>query len=98
FRVIHTFTGGADGASGSAGRMLLSHGQLYGAVTAGGIYGAGLVFELTPTPVGEWDFRTAACSALLRVNSMEPLTMEAKTALALFTSCLPGKPASGTRE
>jgi len=58
FRVIHTFTGGADGASGSAGRMLLSHGQLYGAVTAGGIYGAGLVFELTPTPVGEWDFRT----------------------------------------
>src|SRR6266566_1245561 len=57
-RVLYSFAGGADGASGSAGRMLLSHGQLYGAVTAGGIYGAGLVFELTPTPVGEWDFRT----------------------------------------
>ena len=56
FQVIHTFTGGADGASGSAGRMLLSQGALYGAVTAGGTYGAGLVFQLTHTAVGEWDF------------------------------------------
>jgi uncharacterized repeat protein (TIGR03803 family) len=58
FQVIHTFTGGADGASGSAGRMFLSQGGLYGAVTAGGTYGAGLVFELTPTTVGEWNFNT----------------------------------------
>lgn len=58
FQVIHTFTGGDDGASGSAGRMLLEHGRLYGAVTAGGMYGSGVVFELTPTAIGEWDFRT----------------------------------------
>jgi uncharacterized repeat protein (TIGR03803 family) len=58
FQVIHTFTGGADGSSGSAGRMLLSHGSLYGAATTGGLYGAGVIFELTPTPVGEWDLRT----------------------------------------
>ena len=58
FQVIHTFTGGNDGASGSAGRMLLEHGRLYGAATAGGMYGSGVVFELTPTPVGEWDFTT----------------------------------------
>jgi uncharacterized repeat protein (TIGR03803 family) len=58
FQVIHTFTGGNDGASGSAGRMLLDHGRLYGAVTAGGMFGSGVVFELTPTTVGEWDFRT----------------------------------------
>src|SRR5438477_3114084 len=57
FQVIHTFTGGDDGATGSAGRMLLHHGRLYGAATAGGMYGSGVVFELTPTPVGEWDFR-----------------------------------------
>ena len=57
FQVIHTFTGGADGASGSAGRMLVSHGRLYGAATTGGLYGSGVVFELTPTTVGEWDFR-----------------------------------------
>ena len=58
FQVIHTFTGGEDGATGSAGRMLLQHGRLYGAATAGGLYGSGVVFELTPTAVGEWDFRT----------------------------------------
>jgi len=57
FQVIHTFTGAADGATGSAGRMLLLHGRLYGAATAGGLYGSGVVFELTPTAVGEWDFR-----------------------------------------
>ena len=58
FRVIHTFTGGADGGSGSAGRMILSHGHLYGAATTGGTYGSGVVFELTPKRGGEWHFRT----------------------------------------
>jgi len=58
FQVIHTFTGGADGSSGSAGRMLLIHGSLYGAATTGGLYGGGVIFELTPTPVGGWDLRT----------------------------------------
>jgi uncharacterized repeat protein (TIGR03803 family) len=58
FTVIHTFTGGADGSSGSAGRMLWLNGRLYGAATTGGNYGSGVVFELTPTPVGEWTFRT----------------------------------------
>jgi uncharacterized repeat protein (TIGR03803 family) len=58
FRVIHAFTGGADGASGSAGRMILRQGRLYGAATAGGTYGSGVVFELTPRGIGEWNFRT----------------------------------------
>src|SRR5580765_3968137 len=58
FQVIHTFTGGVDGSSGSAGRMLLRNGELYGAATTGGTYGSGVVFQLTPTAVGEWDFRT----------------------------------------
>ena len=57
-RVIHTFTGGADGGTGSAGRMILRNGHLYGAATTGGTYGSGVVFELTPRGVGEWDFRT----------------------------------------
>src|SRR5437867_1656132 len=57
-RVIHAFTGGADGATGSAGRMILRHGHLYSAATAGGRYGSGVGFELTPTQGGEWDFRT----------------------------------------
>lgn len=80
FQVIHTFTGGDDGATGSAGRMLLQHGRLYGAATVGGLYGSGVVFELTPTAVGEWDFRVLYSfhgqpdgsfpyGALLRVSS-----------------------------
>src|SRR5438094_8178831 len=58
FRVIHTFTGGSDGGSGSAGRMILRKGRLYGAATTGGAYGSGVVFELTPRGVGDWHFRT----------------------------------------
>jgi len=58
FRVIHAFTGGADGSSGSAGRMILRKGRLYGAATTGGNYGSGVVFELTPSAVGGWHFRT----------------------------------------
>jgi uncharacterized repeat protein (TIGR03803 family) len=58
FKVIHAFTGGADGGSGSAGRMILRNGLLYGAATTGGTYGSGVVFELTPRAVGRWDFRT----------------------------------------
>lgn len=56
--VIHTFTGGADGSSGSAGRMVLRNGHLYGAATTGGTYGSGVVFELAPRATGEWHFRT----------------------------------------
>src|SRR5256885_1543846 len=56
--VLYSFIGGADGSSGSAGRMFLNHSRLYGAATTGGTYGSGVVFELTPTAVGEWDFRT----------------------------------------
>lgn len=58
FKVIHAFTGGADGSTGSAGRMILRHGHLYGAATTGGTYGSGVVFELRPAGGGEWNFRT----------------------------------------
>ena len=58
FKVIHAFTGGTDGATGSAGRMILRHGHLYGAATAGGDYGSGVVFELSPRGASEWDFKT----------------------------------------
>jgi uncharacterized repeat protein (TIGR03803 family) len=58
FKVIHAFTGGADGSSGSAGRMILRDGRLYGAATTGGSHGSGVVFELTPMAFGKWDFKT----------------------------------------
>ncbi len=57
-RVLHTFTGGSDGSSGSAGKLVLHGGHIFGAATTGGSFGAGTVFELRPTRSGEWDFKT----------------------------------------
>jgi uncharacterized repeat protein (TIGR03803 family) len=51
--VIHTFTGGVDGSTGSAGRMILDRaGNLYGVATFGGANGHGVAFELTRTQTG----------------------------------------------
>jgi uncharacterized repeat protein (TIGR03803 family) len=58
FKVIHTFTGGTDGATGSAGRLLLHAGHLYGVATAGGANGKGVAFDLTPSQAAEWNLRT----------------------------------------
>ncbi len=58
FRVIHTFTGGADGGGGSAGRLLFDHaGNLFGVCTVGGAYGLGTVFRMFRS-LGEWKFQT----------------------------------------
>lgn len=56
-KVLHTFTGGDDGATGSAGRLLLRAGTFYGAATVGGANGQGTVFSLKHIP-GEWQFKT----------------------------------------
>jgi len=56
--VIHAFTGGDDGATGSAGRILVSSGRLYGVATVGGVHGKGTVFRLNPVPGGGWSFET----------------------------------------
>jgi uncharacterized repeat protein (TIGR03803 family) len=53
--VIHSFTGGADGAGGIhpvAGLLVDAVGNLYGTTVSGGIYGAGVVFKLAPTSSG----------------------------------------------
>lgn len=58
FRIIHNFTGGADGAGGSAGRLLIdSAGNLYGVCTSGGVNGFGIVYEISPIG-GKWQFTT----------------------------------------
>lgn len=44
--VMHAFTGGDDGAGGSAGRLLLSKGILYGVTTVGGANGQGVAYQL----------------------------------------------------
>ena len=54
-RVIHTFTGGDDGSSGSAGRLLLDRaGNLYGVATVGGANGKGVAFKIAHSATTGW--------------------------------------------
>jgi uncharacterized repeat protein (TIGR03803 family) len=51
--VLYTFTGGADGAEPDLSYVTFdSAGKLYGTTFAGGAYGLGVVFELSPTGTG----------------------------------------------
>lgn len=55
FKVIHTFTGGKDGGSASAGRMILdAAGTLYGVATVGGQHQQGVAFRLAQGRGGAW--------------------------------------------
>jgi uncharacterized repeat protein (TIGR03803 family) len=57
--VIHAFTGGADGSSGSAGRLLAVGRSLFGVATVGGEHGKGTVFRLNRNPGGAgWTLKT----------------------------------------
>ena len=65
--VLHTFTGGSDGAMPSGGVILDSAGNLYGTTWYGGdkrpahchatgfVPGCGLVYKLSPTEHGPWN-------------------------------------------
>jgi len=65
YRVLYTFTGGADGSAPEAGLTWDSAGNLYGTARSGGQtgpncgndYGCGTVFKLTPAGSG-WTFST----------------------------------------
>jgi uncharacterized repeat protein (TIGR03803 family) len=48
FKVLHTFTGGADGGNPSQRVSRDNHGNLYGTTGSGGVFGQGTVFRLTP--------------------------------------------------
>src|SRR5262245_6101894 len=57
--VIHPFTGGEDGGSGSAGRLLIDEQRnIWGVTTTGGTFGAGVVFKMTPVAGGGWTYST----------------------------------------
>ena len=54
-KVIHTFTGGNDGATGSLGLLLIDKsGDLFGIAESGGAHGAGTAFELAAAAGGKW--------------------------------------------
>ena len=46
--ILHKFKGGADGSSPQGFLLRDSAGNLYGTTAAGGVYGAGTIFEITP--------------------------------------------------
>jgi len=58
--VLYSFTGGADGSIPVAGLILDASGNLYGATQSGGEAGGGAVFELSPSPNGNWNLTTLA--------------------------------------
>jgi uncharacterized repeat protein (TIGR03803 family) len=54
-KVLHTFTGGEDGAYPYGGQLILDKaGILYGSTTSGGLHDYGVVYKLTPNSDGSW--------------------------------------------
>ncbi len=54
FQVLHTFTGGADGANPSTGLTIDGSGNIYGTAFGGGTQGYGTVFDLGDDGGGGW--------------------------------------------
>jgi len=54
FQLIHAFGAPGDGISPSSGVVFDSNGNLYGTTGAGGAYGYGTVYELSPQKDGTW--------------------------------------------
>lgn len=58
-RIIHNFTGGKDGATGSLGDLIFdAAGNIYGIAEQGGANGFGTVYKLSPSPTGGWILTT----------------------------------------
>ncbi len=52
--ILHRFTGDSDGFNPSGALVRDLKGNLYGTTEAGGLYGGGTVFQLTPLKNGKW--------------------------------------------
>ena len=92
---LHNFASAGQGAAGSsvpyAGLVRDAQGNLYGTTYAGGLAGAGTVFELSPPvpPQTAWTARTLHSFAPLAgdgAQPMGPLTLDARGALYGTTS------------
>jgi uncharacterized repeat protein (TIGR03803 family) len=59
-RVLHAFSNNGQGEFPYTGLILDTAGNLYGTTGAGGAYGQGTVFELSPKTGGGWTQEGAA--------------------------------------
>ena len=57
YKLLYSFSGGADGAEPISNLMLDEAGNLFGAAYSGGGFGCGTIFELTPSASG-WTQKT----------------------------------------
>lgn len=55
FGLLHTFTGGKDGAQPSGTLAIDSAGHIFGTTNSGGTYNAGTAFEISPAGGGKWN-------------------------------------------
>jgi uncharacterized repeat protein (TIGR03803 family) len=71
--VIHSFGSGTDGALPRANLVIDSVGNLYGTTYAGGQYGKGTVFELSPQSGGGWKEQVLHTFQNNGVDGFEPI-------------------------
>ena len=70
--VLHTFSGGSDGADPAAGLLLDNHGNLYGTTANGGANGKGTVFRIAPN--GAESVMYAFCAQANCTDGAAPLS------------------------
>ncbi len=54
YKLLYTFTGYSDGALPEGALIFDAEGNLYGTTAAGGAFGGGTIFELSPNSDGSW--------------------------------------------
>lgn len=58
-KILHNFTGGKDGATGSMGDLIFdADGNIYGVTEQGGANGVGTVYKVSHSPSGNWTLTT----------------------------------------
>jgi uncharacterized repeat protein (TIGR03803 family) len=91
--VVHSFIGGKDGASPSAG-VVVRNGNIFGSTEAGGIdcnsQGCGVIFEFSPATNGRWK-ETFPHRFTGTVDGLVPYQMTFDSAGNLFGSAAGGK-------
>jgi uncharacterized repeat protein (TIGR03803 family) len=90
--VLHSFTGGADGAAPYAPLIQVTDGSFYGTAAAGGASGEGVVFRLTPPePVGDFDGDGRSDITVYRPSSGTSWVLRSSTSYSTWGSYVWGE-------